>query len=157
VKGFLVTWGADEYIPLFCSKEITMKQIVYMEDQDLEKMGVLSEYTRKKILQGIAELKAQQDSMNSDQVIKNGGGPSAPPTEEDDEHPSAPPEEEGAASAPSAPPIETFQSTECVVCLERKCDIIFLPCGHLCSCSSCEPDLSSCPLCRAPILQRVKI
>ena len=125
---------------------------------------------------------------------------------QDDEYdPSAP-----ADPAPSAP-VETFQSAECVVCLEKKvavtqplfqttgksrwnnhflgtlagflfivmggnivpklqlaahapsnmlllqCDIIFLPCGHLCSCSSCQQGLSSCPLCRANILQRVRL
>lgn len=154
VKGLLVSCGAEEFLPLFSTKEVTMKQMVFMQDQDLQQIGVHSEYTRKKILATVAELKAQDDRLSSGQ--EKGGGPaSAPPPEED--LPSAPPQDEEAESAPSAPPIETFQSTECVVCLERKCDIIFLPCGHLCSCSACEPDLSSCPLCRANILQRVKI
>ena len=53
--------------------------------------------------------------------IENGepADPSAPPTEMDELAPTAPalPSEEGAASAP---PIETFQSAECVVCMERK-------------------------------------
>ena len=38
-----------------------------------------------------------------------------------------------------------------------QCDIIFLPCGHLCSCSSCQQALATCPLCRANVLQRVRI
>ena len=109
--------------------------------------------------------------------IENGetADPSAPPTEMDEDVPTAPTlpsSDEGAQ--PSAPPIETFQSAECVVCMERKvkslenssvlyfiiffqCDIIFLPCGHLCACSLCDRDLTQCPLCRSAIAQRVKI
>ena len=38
-----------------------------------------------------------------------------------------------------------------------QCNIIFLPCGHVCSCWNCENGLSECPLCRAPIAQKVRL
>ena len=139
-------------------------------------LGVSSEYIRKKIKAAVEEYQAMGERMKARfSGIENGsiGSPSAPPTEMDDLAPTAPtlPSAEGV---PSAPPIETFQSAECVVCMERKveillifphnynlsypqCDIIFLPCGHLCSCSQCDRDLSQCPLCRADIVQRVKL
>ena len=134
----------------------------------------------------------------------------APAAKVSDATPSAP----MANDVPSAPPapIETFQSNECVVCMENKvlmladslclhfrfldfnfrhylcrtvfrpksgnlgrrrrrlatkfnldffaffqCNIIFLPCGHVCSCWNCENGLSECPLCRAPIAQKVRL
>ncbi|CAH8329207.1 unnamed protein product [Eruca vesicaria subsp. sativa] len=38
----------------------------------------------------------------------------------------------------------------CVICLERKCDVAFVPCGHMCCCLTCSLMLQGkpCPLCR---------
>ena len=73
-----------------------------------------SEYTRNQILDAL-EL----------QLATEGGGnqPSAPDQDLDDAVPSAPED----AAEPSAPPsniIETFQTGECVVCLENKVSYI---------------------------------
>lgn len=156
VKDLLSSCGGDEYIPLFAKKQISMKQLQYIQDKELKELGVTSEYIRKKIQAGAEEFQSN-DQMLQEKIngTTNGvsGEASAPPREMDDSLPSAPADED----VPSAPPIETFQSAECVVCLERKCDIIFLPCGHLCSCSQCDRNLSECPLCRATIMQRVKL
>lgn len=160
VKDLLSSCGGDEYLPLFAKKQISMKEFLFMEDKDLQELGVGSEYIRKKIKASVDEYQEMGERMKARfNSIENGGvgDPSAPPTELDELTPTAPTLPNSEDGAPSAPPIETFQSAECVVCMERKCDIIFLPCGHLCSCSSCDRDLSVCPLCRAAISQRVKI
>eukprot|EP00092_Neocalanus_flemingeri_P028569 GFUD01031025.1.p1 GENE.GFUD01031025.1~~GFUD01031025.1.p1 ORF type:complete len:761 (-),score=260.52 GFUD01031025.1:320-2602(-) len=159
VKDLLKSCGGDEYLPLFAKKQISMKELLYMEDKDLKELGVSSEYIRKKIKAGVDEYHAMGERMKAKfSGIEKGlsESPSAPPTEMDELAPTAPtlPSTE---DVPSAPPIETFQSAECVVCMERKCDIIFLPCGHLCSCSQCDRDLAQCPLCRTTIVQRVKL
>lgn len=48
---------------------------------------------------------------------------------------------------------------DCVICLEEKCEMVFIPCGHFCTCESCCSSLQSssfnCPLCRANIIQAV--
>lgn len=158
VKSILIDSGAEELIPLFSAKNISLKQILFMDDADLEQIGVGSEYSRKTILNSILKFKDDEDRVASKQIPKSDGNASAPPVAEDEDVPSAPPTNgDTGDDDPSAPPIETFQSTECVICLEKKCDIIFLPCGHLCCCSNCEPAMTSCPLCRAPISQKVKI
>merc|ERR1712106_208793 len=159
VKDLLSSCGGEEDLPLFAKKQISMKELLFMEDKDLMELGVSSEYIRKKIKTSVDEYQEMGIKLKAKlSSIENGesADPSAPPTEMDELAPTAPalPSEEGAASAPL---IETFQSAECVVCMERKCDIIFLPCGHLCSCSQCDRDLSQCPLCRADIVQRVKL
>merc|ERR1712106_88145 len=159
VKDLLSSCGGEEYLPLFAKKQVSMKELLFMEDKDLMELGVSSEYIRKKIKAIVDEYQEMGKKLTTKlSSLENGepADPSAPPTEMDELAPTAPalPSEEGAASAP---PIETFQSAKCVVCMERKCDIIFLPCGHLCSCSLCDRDLSNCPLCRAVITQRVRI
>jgi hypothetical protein len=45
----------------------------------------------------------------------------------------------------------------CAVCLEHQARFVFVPCGHLCTCQGCSQRLSSCPLCRSNITQRVAV
>ncbi|KAF5196628.1 E3 ubiquitin-protein ligase sp1 [Thalictrum thalictroides] len=44
----------------------------------------------------------------------------------------------------------------CVICLEQEYNAVFVPCGHLCCCTSCSSHLSNCPLCRRRIDQVVR-
>jgi hypothetical protein len=42
---------------------------------------------------------------------------------------------------------------KCSVCLTNECNIIFIPCGHLCICKKCNSNceqynISFCPICR---------
>lgn len=46
--------------------------------------------------------------------------------------------------------------TCCKICVEKEVSIVFLPCGHLCSCVECAPALKQCPICRATIKGTVK-
>ncbi|KAB0406893.1 hypothetical protein E2I00_002022 [Balaenoptera physalus] len=68
------------------------------------------------------------------------------------------PEELPEAVRPSAPRAELeAQISECVVCLEREAQMIFLNCGHVCCCQQCCQPLRTCPLCRQDIAQRLRI
>lgn len=44
----------------------------------------------------------------------------------------------------------------CVICLEQEYNAVFIPCGHMCSCTSCSTQLLNCPLCRRRIEQVVR-
>uniref|UniRef100_A0A7N5ZWE1 RING-type domain-containing protein n=1 Tax=Anabas testudineus TaxID=64144 RepID=A0A7N5ZWE1_ANATE len=69
-----------------------------------------------------------------------------------------PPLTPGTPVTPSAPsPVEGPGSSECVVCMETGSQVIFLPCGHVCSCQVCSNALQNCPLCRSTISQRVHL
>ncbi|XP_076824917.1 inhibitor of apoptosis protein-like isoform X2 [Clavelina lepadiformis] len=39
----------------------------------------------------------------------------------------------------------------CKVCLDRDSDMVFVPCGHICSCMRCTQSLRRCPVCRKDI------
>jgi len=49
----------------------------------------------------------------------------------------------------------------CTVCVSEPQDYAFLPCGHLCVCSSCAtshfPEGTACPICRVPTTGSMKI
>ncbi|KAK9161377.1 hypothetical protein Syun_007718 [Stephania yunnanensis] len=44
----------------------------------------------------------------------------------------------------------------CVICLEQEYNAVFVPCGHMCCCTSCSSQLTSCPLCRRRVEQAVR-
>jgi len=156
VKQLLVNCGAEELVPVFAKKKVTFKEVAFLTEVDLKQMGISSEFLRRRVLSAISALAQGEDSARTNLEGAGGSmkGAASAPSEDDESRESAPSAPED--TDPSAP-VETFQSAECVVCLERKCDIIFLPCGHLCSCSSCQQALATCPLCRANVLQRVRI
>ena len=99
-------------------------------------MGVHNTYLRQKILlctEEVAQVEARLAKKLAD-IEGVGGGdqsaPSAPPSSLDPGAASAPPMETAKdleRTTPSAPPsaaaapvVETFKSTECVVCMENK-------------------------------------
>ena len=52
-------------------------------------------------------------------------------------------------------------SPDCVVCWERCADVLFQPCGHLCTCSACAGtclgSASLCPMCRCAVAGSINI
>jgi baculoviral IAP repeat-containing protein 7/8 len=51
--------------------------------------------------------------------------------------------------------VERFR--ECVVCLSSQRSIVFLPCRHFCTCTSCALKVDNCVYCRNPIVSMMKI
>lgn len=45
--------------------------------------------------------------------------------------------------------------SECVVCMDAAVDIVFAPCGHSSTCSSCAEKLTNCCICRSHILIKI--
>ena len=46
-------------------------------------------------------------------------------------------------------------SVLCVICLSRKANTLILNCRHLCVCFNCSRNLTSCPVCRQKIEDKV--
>ncbi|EFA75289.1 RING Zn finger-containing protein [Heterostelium album PN500] len=51
---------------------------------------------------------------------------------------------------------EKEESQICLVCADRSINTILLPCKHRCLCDQCSNNLSSCPLCRSVISDKIK-
>lgn len=136
---FLVN-GVVHCIP-FLSRlwKTNFQDISTLTDNDLFEAGIRNAIDRQNIILSIK------------QFVAHGSN---------DEKPSSPNEvEEAMESIPSESPKHqtTEMATECVICMEFECKIIFLPCGHLCCCDQCEKSIQMCPMCRALIEQRIKV
>ncbi|XP_063545858.1 E3 ubiquitin-protein ligase LRSAM1-like [Cydia strobilella] len=50
--------------------------------------------------------------------------------------------------------------SECVVCMDSKCEVVFVPCGHMCCChrcAQCDQEMVCCPMCRGNIERKIKV
>lgn len=148
--ALLAELSAEHYLPLFAHHRISLDMLSQMSPGDLAKVGVSEAGLQHEILRRARNL------LDSARVQ-----PGLKPSEDevlDILEPPAAPQEAPKSVRPSAPPAELDTPTsECVVCLEREAQMVFLPCGHVCCCQQCCQPLRTCPLCRQEISQRLRI
>lgn len=53
------------------------------------------------------------------------------------------------------PKERNVEEMQCVVCLEREKNTLFLPCKHVNSCNVCATKLTNCPICRELITRKI--
>ncbi|XP_059153661.1 putative inhibitor of apoptosis [Physella acuta] len=52
--------------------------------------------------------------------------------------------------------LQLRHQTTCKICMDREVNVVFLPCGHLVSCSECAFAMKDCPVCRKKIQGTVR-
>ncbi|XP_047347975.1 E3 ubiquitin-protein ligase LRSAM1-like isoform X7 [Vespa velutina] len=132
--------GALHCLPFLATLPSLLPNI---NDEQLQAIGITNERDRAAIKMAaenyLAEIKTNEDNSS---IL-----------------PSAPPEE--ASTSYNQPELDigkSINTAECVVCLDLQCEVIFLPCGHLCCCSNCANMVSSkCPMCRSIIERKMRI
>ncbi|XP_064435859.1 E3 ubiquitin-protein ligase LRSAM1 isoform X10 [Mirounga angustirostris] len=151
LAALLVDLSAEHYLPLFAHHRISLDTLSRMSPADLAKVGISEAGLQHEILRRVQELldaaRIQPELLNppKGEVLGALEVPTAP-------------EEPPESVSPSAPPAELVVPTsECVVCLEREAQMIFLNCGHVCCCHQCCQPLRTCPLCRQEVTQRLRL
>ncbi|XP_033224137.1 E3 ubiquitin-protein ligase LRSAM1-like isoform X2 [Belonocnema kinseyi] len=128
-------------------------------DEQLKLIGIHSKSDRNAIKQAVENYLAEKKLNSEEPIIM----PSAPlkfsPTAPLDDCPTAPQEEKPCTSTSNQEnSVQRINLTECVVCLDAQCEIIFLPCGHLCCCTVCtEMITAECPMCRSSINRKIRV
>ncbi|XP_004677369.2 PREDICTED: E3 ubiquitin-protein ligase LRSAM1 [Condylura cristata] len=142
--ALLVDLSAEHYLPVFAHHRVSLDMLGRMSPGDLARVGVSEAGLQHEILRRVQEL---LDAARLQPELPK------PPQDEGlwDLEPPTAPEELPEPARPSAP------AAECVVCLEREAQMIFLNCGHVCCCQQCSQPLRTCPLCRQEIAQRLRI
>ncbi|XP_077866101.1 E3 ubiquitin-protein ligase LRSAM1-like [Saccoglossus kowalevskii] len=135
---------ADDYIPQFARHRVSIETLCVMTEEDLKIMGVHEVGLRKALLLAIDEYRTKEMKDQPWLDVNSQPTKSATPS----------------AAEPTAPPIEeitTHVNAECVVCMDKMSDMVFLPCGHVCCCYQCSSTISECPMCRGRITLKVII
>ncbi|XP_027963644.1 E3 ubiquitin-protein ligase LRSAM1 isoform X2 [Eumetopias jubatus] len=151
LAALLVDLSAEHYLPLFAHHRISLDTLSHMSPADLAKVGVSEAGLQHEILRRVQEL--LDAARIQPELLKPPKGEVLGVLEV----PTAP-EELPESVSPSAPPAELeVPTSECVVCLEREAQMIFLNCGHVCCCQQCCQPLRTCPLCRQEVTQRLRL
>ena len=56
----------------------------------------------------------------------------------------------------NSPKVSKEDGRVCKICMERELGIVFIPCGHIISCTFCVLNITNCPMCRSVISSIVK-
>ncbi|XP_030062432.1 E3 ubiquitin-protein ligase LRSAM1 [Microcaecilia unicolor] len=143
----LIKLSAVNYLPVFAHHRISLEVLRGMTSNDLQKIGVSETGLQHDILRRAQEIMTGTQTKEElpeaiDTLIA------------DAQEPCVPHEDQPSQEVPTAP-LEHMdgRKSECVVCMEREADMIFLSCGHVCCCSTCSNTLKICPLCRKDIIQ----
>ncbi|XP_070706845.1 E3 ubiquitin-protein ligase LRSAM1 [Pempheris klunzingeri] len=163
--NLLCKLSAQHYLPILAHHRVTTEALRHMNPSDLKKLGIneigiqraLLNWAREQYPEGACKAVPQDKEA---EVVPTAPPPSSPPSVSDTptiQIPS-PPRSPGTPVTPSAPsPVEGPGSSECVVCMENRSQVIFLPCGHVCCCQVCSGALQNCPLCRSNISQSIRL
>ncbi|KAJ7334345.1 E3 ubiquitin-protein ligase lrsam1 [Desmophyllum pertusum] len=146
ISDILAEAGAQDYASHFARHRITWEMLKTMTDKEIKELGIHELGVRKAILSVV------QERLRFDTKAKE--------KENEIEKPEVPVPQAPAPTqpTPSAPVVEhRDMTTECVICMDHRSDVVLLNCGHVCCCFNCSSSLSSCPICRHPVVQRVRI
>ncbi|XP_077331283.1 E3 ubiquitin-protein ligase LRSAM1 isoform X1 [Lithobates pipiens] len=137
--------SAEKYLPIFAHHRFSLEMLEKMVPADLKKIGVEEVGLQISIIERAKETRRHRKA-EMDKLTPSQPEPSSPAAS--DLSPTAPPD---------LLPDVANSNSECVVCMEREAQSIFIPCGHVCCCTNCGDALHACPLCRRDIAQRIRI
>ncbi|KAL7834707.1 hypothetical protein SRHO_G00289540 [Serrasalmus rhombeus] len=156
--SLLCKLSAQHYLPIIAHHRITAEALRHMTTRDLSKLGISEVGVQKSLLHWAREQPSSPKKLQEEPEA----GPLVPtaPLQQQLTPPLTPntPLTPQTPLIPTAPsPVDGPGSSECVVCMEAGCQVVFLPCGHVCCCQVCGDALHSCPLCRSTISQRIRL
>lgn len=150
------------------------KTLPEINDEDLKAAGIRKESDRCGILKSIAQfLENRREKL---EAVEPSGSKACAEEEEREEKEKAEKTNEKDQLTDNR---EVDQMAECVICMDKRVSlfdsifcgimkllqfiscfqvqIIFLLCGHLACCDDCHENVDICPMCRAPIQQRIRV
>lgn len=124
---------------------------------------VLSNITLEKLKESGVSLSADRDAImraiNFYTGIKNSENSNANYEQPTSIQPSAPIEDVDENNCTGVVNVveESTLESECVICMDAKCEVVFIPCGHMCCCKDCGESVEDCPMCRCSIERTIKV
>lgn len=139
-------------LPFLVKYLFSGQSLLSITQENLKEAGVSLSSDREGILRALKlYVKTKSQNLETDELqnIKV-LSPTAPPVESDEKNYS------GVLNVDEKDELNT--EGECVICMETKSEVVFVPCGHMCCCLSCsKKDLEDCPMCRTNIEKTIKV
>lgn len=133
----LLLAGVIHCLPFLAKWAHDENELLNVTEDDLKEAGVNKSDDRKSILEAFRIYKKTSYEYPS--------------------YANAPQVDEEGASAPPIDVNNSYNTSECVICMDQNCQVIFVPCGHYCCCANCSTPLVDCPLCRGTIERKIRV
>jgi hypothetical protein len=147
LANHLVLAGVIHYLPFLARWVHSPQALQDVRDTMLKESGVTQSETRAAILKAV-RLYLEERATVADKVherLQTTGTHHRPES-------SAPPLEEMGEVGN----VRSILVVECVVCMDEKCEIILVSCGHMCCCIRCAEKVTDCPMCRNVIEKKIR-
>lgn len=148
--NYLLQEGVIHCLPFLAKYLFSGESLLNITHENLKESGVSLTSDRESILKAL-KLYVNEKSQNCNDADLN-----------------------SKSENPSAPPLDTKQNCsgvlnvdekestnvegECVICMDEKSEVVFVPCGHMCCCHSCaQNELEDCPMCRTKIERTIRV
>ncbi|XP_023952546.2 E3 ubiquitin-protein ligase LRSAM1-like [Bicyclus anynana] len=143
----LLQEGVIHCLPFLVKYLFSGESLLNITHQSLKESGVTLSSDRDGILRAL-QLYVQSKSQNFNMPEASSVQPSAPICDE----------EQNCSGVLNVDDKESsIVEGECVVCMDAKSEIVFVPCGHMCCCQPCsQNELQNCPMCRMDIERTIK-
>ncbi|XKL68710.1 hypothetical protein PGB90_006479 [Kerria lacca] len=179
----LALFGVSHYIPFLCIFDLnSVNGLSQITNVALKSIGINSSKDRHAVLKAVQHFIDQQHNNGIPAPPSNLTHDIVSPAplsqyileprfidQQYTDIPSAPPADLSHDIVPTAP-LSQYNSelectsllnevlhNECVICLEKQSNVVFLTCGHLCSCTDCSLLIKTCPMCRSDIEKKMPV
>lgn len=148
LANYLLQEGVIHCLPFLVKFLFSDKPLLDITVEELKNNGVTLSSDREAILKAINSYVTANSQTNSD----------APSSTE----PSAPTDlliEQNCTGVVNTNQTDDFVTeAECVICMDAKSEVVFVPCGHMCCCYPCSnKEMDCCPMCRGNIERSIKV
>lgn len=148
LANYLLQEGVIHCLPFLVLWISSKHELATLNDNMLMEQGVRLSNDRANILKAVKLYLEEMEVMYS----KLGQSTSVVDV------PSAPAPSEPSISPQTSVDENPKESSECVVCMENSCAVVFIPCGHLCCCLKCSDAIEQlCPMCRQDIERKIRV
>lgn len=149
LANYLLQEGVIHCLPFLVKFLFSGEPLLNITPEELKSNGVMLTSDREGIIRAInayVGAKSQNHNFEASTSLQ----PSAPPDLTD--------EQNCTGMVPTNKTADFVTEAECVICMDAKSEVVFVPCGHMCCCHPCSnKEMDSCPMCRSSIERKIKV
>lgn len=149
LANFLLQEGVIHCLPFLVKFIFSGEPLLNITTEELKSSGVSLSSDREGIIRAInCYVGAKSQNHNFEMPTSL---PSSAPSEELAE-------EQNYTGVVTTNQSDDNMEAECVICMDAKSEVVFVPCGHMCCCQLCaNKEMECCPMCRSKIERTIKV
>ncbi|KAJ8734100.1 hypothetical protein PYW07_014651 [Mythimna separata] len=151
LANYLLQEGVIHCLPFLVKFLFSGEPLLNITTEELKASGVSLTCDREGIIRAINSYVGAK-SQNHNFEAASSVAPTAPSDEQIAE------EQQCTGVVTTGDSDDSVSEAECVICMDAKSEVVFVPCGHMCCCQPCaNKGMENCPMCRSTIERTIKV